>query len=99
MSKSPLSSVFVALSGALALSGCLGSAGDAKSGSTAGFDECPSGLIEDFEDGDAQIVQQEGRAGYWYPEADDDGTTITPDGEFENLTPFPKQLVIPIRDA
>ena len=29
----------------------------------------------------------------------EDTIYCTPDGEFENLTPFPKQLVIPIRDA
>jgi len=29
----------------------------------------------------------------------EDTIYCTPDGEFENLTPFPKQLVIPIREA
>jgi endoglucanase len=83
MSHATMSVLPILFGCALLTTGCLGSTSDAKSGSSGDFDECPSGLIEDFEDGDAQILAQDGRGGYWYPEADEDGTTITPDGEFE----------------
>lgn len=83
MNQLPFSHALSLLLTTLGLTGCLGSAPDAKSGSTGEYDECASGLIEDFEDGNAQILERDGRAGYWYPEADEDGTTITPDGEFE----------------
>jgi hypothetical protein len=61
---------------------CAGAQGGAKSDS-GGYAECQSGLIEDFEDGDHQLLQQDGRGGFWYLEADEEGTTIEPDGEFE----------------
>jgi endoglucanase len=63
--------------------GCLGQASNAKASSDGSLAECASGVIEDFEDGDAQILAREGRSGTWYPEADEEGTTIAPDGEFE----------------
>ena len=86
MSQAPISILTVLFGCALLSTGCLGSASDPKTGAGGDFDECPAGLIEDFEDGDAQIIAQDGRGGYWYPEADEDGTTITPDGEFEPCT-------------
>jgi endoglucanase len=67
----------------LSVVGCGAAGGGAKSGGADGFDECPAGLIEDFEDGDHQLLQQDGRGGFWYIEADEEGTTIEPDGEFE----------------
>jgi endoglucanase len=69
----------------LLLAGCLGQANTAKTGPAGDAEPCPSGLIEDFEDGDAQILPREGRSGTWYPEADEEGTTIAPDGEFESV--------------
>jgi hypothetical protein len=67
----------------LLLVGCLGQKSNATASFAGNLAACPSGLIEDFEDGDAQILEREGRSGTWYPEADDEGTTIAPDGEFE----------------
>ncbi len=40
---------------------------------------CPaSGLFDDGEDNNNQVLLQEGRAGYWYTYADNDGSTIDP---------------------
>jgi hypothetical protein len=63
-------------------SGCAGLAGSAKS-EASDFGECAAGLIEDFEDGNHQLLERDGRGGFWYLEADEEGTTIEPDGEFE----------------
>ncbi len=70
------------LVGALALSAlaCGPSRTDAKAwkqteeGAPCG----PSGLIEDGEDNNNQVVVHEGRAGYIYTYADPEGTTVTP---------------------
>ncbi len=66
----------------LGTTGCLGVA-NASSAEAAGLSECESGLIEDFEDGNHQLLEREGRGGFWYLEADEEGTSIEPDGEFE----------------
>lgn len=71
-------------SGAAMLSaGCgLGTAASAADGG-AEFADCDAGLIDDFEDGNHQALERDGRGGFWYLEADEDGTTIEPDGELE----------------
>lgn len=71
-----------ALLGLLIATGCGGSGAGAKSQSGE-FAACPAGLIEDFEDGNHQLLERDGRGGFWYLEADEEGTTIEPDGEFE----------------
>ncbi len=41
--------------------------------------QCPvTQKLDDFEDGDGQIVVADGRAGYWYTYADEAGSTIAP---------------------
>ncbi len=44
--------------------------------------ECPSGVLDDAEDGDSQIVKTGGRDGYWFSFADPSGSTIQPKGQF-----------------
>jgi endoglucanase len=44
---------------------------------------CPSGLIDDLEDGDSQIAKKEDREGYWYTSTDPEGSTIFPKGDFK----------------
>jgi hypothetical protein len=44
--------------------------------------ECPSGMLDDFEDGNSQIATNEGRSGYWYTYSDTVGTMVTPEDEF-----------------
>jgi hypothetical protein len=44
--------------------------------------ECASGSIDDLEDGNSQILTNEGRGGYWYSYADTFGTTVSPEDEF-----------------
>jgi hypothetical protein len=41
------------------------------------------GLIEDFEDGNNQSVEQGGRGGYWFTAVDTAGSSIAPQGEFK----------------
>jgi endoglucanase len=43
---------------------------------------CPTGLIDDAEDKDNQVVKSEGREGYWFTFVDTEGSTIAPKGEF-----------------
>ncbi len=56
---------------------------DGRPSSLAGLQSCELGKIDDLEDGSAQILVQDGRAGYWTVFADSEGTSIAPDGEFE----------------
>jgi endoglucanase len=42
---------------------------------------CPEGQIEDIEDGNDQILQKEGRGGYWFTFFDSEGSKITPKAE------------------
>jgi len=72
--------LFVSALTGLTLSGCVGARG-ANAGGASEFDECAQGMIDDLEDGNGQILPLEERAGYWYTFADEDGTTIEPDGE------------------
>jgi endoglucanase len=64
----------------LALTGCGPGITDAKAmaespeGATCG----PTGLVEDGEDNNNQVIVQDGRAGYIYTYMDAEGTTITP---------------------
>jgi endoglucanase len=44
---------------------------------------CPSGLLDDAEDGDSQIAKSAGRDGYWFTFVDEWGTTVEPKGEFK----------------
>jgi len=44
--------------------------------------ECPQGIVDDLEDGNSQILPNEGRGGYWYSYSDSFGTTVTPEDEF-----------------
>ncbi len=55
---------------------------DGRSVSLEGMSSCTLGKIDDLEDDNAQILVQDERAGYWSVFADDEGTTIAPDGEF-----------------
>ncbi len=41
---------------------------------------CPSAVVEDAEDLNNQILQLEGRGGYWFAFKDDEGSTIEPAG-------------------
>jgi endoglucanase len=70
----------VAVLSSFALSACVG-AKAASAGGASEFDECAQGMIDDLEDGNGQILPLEERAGYWYTFADEEGTTILPDGE------------------
>lgn len=42
---------------------------------------CPEGMIEDVEDNNDQILQKEGRGGYWFSFYDAEGTKISPKSE------------------
>lgn len=77
MTKYSLIPVLVSIT----LAGCVGNKG-ASSADSSEYNECKQGMIDDIEDGNSQIIQAEDRAGYWYTFADEDGTTIEPDGEF-----------------
>jgi endoglucanase len=44
---------------------------------------CPSGMIDDLEDHDSQVLKVEEREGYWFTSADPEGSTIFPKGEFK----------------
>ncbi len=44
---------------------------------------CKNGLLDDLEDGDGQVIKQEGRDGYWFTFADTEGSTIEPRGEYK----------------
>jgi len=53
--------------------------GVAKTGKPLDIARCgPDAVIDDGEDGNNQVIQQDGRAGYWYTAVDPDGTTIEP---------------------
>jgi endoglucanase len=69
----------------LPLGGCISSltTSDDASAGPADAKSCPTGSIDDLEDGNQQIAAHDGRAGYWYTFADEEGTSIAPDGEFE----------------
>jgi endoglucanase len=43
---------------------------------------CPNGLIDDGEDNNNQIIEQQNRDGYWFTFADEEGSTIEPQGDF-----------------
>ena len=58
--------------------GCAGVGGSAKSDSSE-FGECQSGLIDDFEDGNHQLLERDGRGGFWYLEADEEGWRVPGD--------------------
>jgi endoglucanase len=56
-----------------------GGAGAAGGGGGPGVPDCPKDfVIDDFLDGNNQILVQEGRKGYWYTFVDKVGTTISP---------------------
>ena len=46
------------------------------------LEACPNGLLDDGEDGDAQIAKIGGRDGYWFTSTDPAGSTVTPKGKF-----------------
>ena len=74
----------------LALAGCITSPPGAY-GATAEAREmklksCPGGLLDDCEDNDNQIIETEGRGGYWFTFADEEGSTIDPRGDFVMTT-------------
>jgi hypothetical protein len=94
MTASPLATVGVRLASVVAaatLAACITSIPDvastpksAPTRAAVGPDlrECPSGVIDDLEDGNSQILTNEDRGGYWYTYSDSFGTTITPEDEF-----------------
>jgi len=50
------------------------------------LESCPNGLIDDGEDANNQVLKVEGRDGYWFTFADNEGTTVEPKGDFR-MTP------------
>lgn len=53
--------------------------GAAAAGKPLNIPRCgPEAVIDDGEDGNNQVLLQDGRAGYWYTAADNDGTTVEP---------------------
>jgi endoglucanase len=70
----------------IALGGCTGGGAGAVAVAPAGaapggviVKDCPADyVIDDFQDGNNQILVQEGRKGYWYTFVDKVGTTISP---------------------
>jgi endoglucanase len=74
----------LALAAAPACSGGGGAVQTAGTGAAGGgggpaVADCPKDyVIDDFQDGNNQILVQEGRKGYWYTFVDKVGTTITP---------------------
>jgi endoglucanase len=62
--------------GASAETGGVGAAGG---GTGASVPDCPKDfVIDDFQDGNNQVLVQEGRKGYWYTFVDKVGTTVSP---------------------
>jgi len=47
------------------------------------LEACPNGMLDDGEDGNAQIIKSGGRDGYWFTFKDSWGSTIEPMGEFK----------------
>ena len=45
--------------------------------------ECKDGLIDDLEDGNAQVSERDGRNGYWFTFVDPWGSTVQPKGHFQ----------------
>lgn len=77
----------VSLALTLALGGCItspvsdyGATGAAKE---ARLSDCPNGLIDDLEDGNAQVTELDGRNGYWFTFVDPWGSTVQPKGHFQ----------------
>ena len=79
--KFTLTGSIVVVGTALLSTACAGGSGggSAKTGEPLNIPRCgPEGLIEDGEDGDNKVLEQDGRAGYWYTAIDNDGTTVEP---------------------
>ncbi len=43
---------------------------------SVGYVRCPAGKIEDAEDGDTQVINHEGRGGYWFTSVDTAGSVL-----------------------
>lgn len=48
----------------------------ASSGEKAGYVRCPAGKVEDAEDGNTQVINEDGRGGYWFTSVDTAGSKL-----------------------
>lgn len=73
--------------GASLLTGCITSPvweyGSTSQAREARLGECRDGLIDDLEDGNAQVREIDGRNGYWFTFVDPWGSTVQPKGHFQ----------------